>query len=378
MSKIKRDLIALYKWFHPEEKIIKKYLENIWKKQAITGLKLLAFILFLLAIISLIIIHIIPTSYKSGLLISIKFFVLSLLLIFILKNNSTKKYAKTILFIAMIYLICDNLYLQLTEYINNKTQIGLFIASICFISFTFLPYRSWVLALFSLLTIIAIIIICKILNITINPYYNTHIFWLIIQLTALCFISILFKSAIINMQLNIYKTTEQINQINEELDDIKKLLTSNENKNLEFKSSIRWDYYQNKVNKALEFSVLKSIVAFLNTNGGTLIIGIDDNKNILGLEKDYETLKKKDKDGFEAYLIQIIKEKIDINICSYIHIKFLNLNEKEICIIKIKKANAPVYLNNQNENLFFIRTGNITSQLDAKNTVEYIKNHWQN
>ena len=49
---------------------------------------------------------------------------------------------------------------------------------------------------------------------------------------------------------------------------------------------------QEKINRSLEEIVLKTIAGFLNGDGGTLLIGVTDDKQIIGLENDYKTLKK--------------------------------------------------------------------------------------
>ena len=73
-----------------------------------------------------------------------------------------------------------------------------------------------------------------------------------------------------------------------------------EGETVEFKSSLRWDYKQSKPSKDLERIIVKTVVGFLNSeNGGTLIIGISDSKEILGLQADYASFKsgKADRDG---------------------------------------------------------------------------------
>jgi ATP-dependent Lon protease len=68
------------------------------------------------------------------------------------------------------------------------------------------------------------------------------------------------------------------------------IIEQGENERVEFKSSLRWDYKQNTKNQSLETVVAKSIAALLNYDGGTLLVGVDDSKNILGLENDFSTL----------------------------------------------------------------------------------------
>ena len=92
--------------------------------------------------------------------------------------------------------------------------------------------------------------------------------------------------------------------------NLQDILSGTEDHNLEFKSSLRWDYKQSKVNPALEKSVMKTVAAFLNSKGGYLVIGVDDQKNITGLQKDITTLRKPDLDGFENHFNNIFKEMI--------------------------------------------------------------------
>src|SRR5262249_42766050 len=71
---------------------------------------------------------------------------------------------------------------------------------------------------------------------------------------------------------------------------------------LEFKSTLQWDVVKKEVNKALRKSSLKTIAAFMNTEGGTLLIGVEDDGNILGLERDLSLLGSS-RDKFEQTLV---------------------------------------------------------------------------
>jgi len=78
---------------------------------------------------------------------------------------------------------------------------------------------------------------------------------------------------------------------------------------VEFKSSLRWDYRKQQPSRDIERAIAKSVVGFLNsTHGGTLIVGISDEKEVLGLDADYSSFKraKPDRDGFELTLHQIL------------------------------------------------------------------------
>jgi hypothetical protein len=155
--------------------------------------------------------------------------------------------------------------------------------------------------------------------------------------------------------------------------DVLKLIEKGENEQLEFKSSLRHDYRQVKTDKNLEDLIIKSIAGFLNGNGGILIIGVNDYGEILGLANDYWSLKIKTKDGFEQRLMLIISNAFGKDICSKIHASFHEIKDKEICSLLIDRSKRPVYVKDNNQTIFFLRTGNVTNPLSTSETVEYLK-----
>ncbi len=154
--------------------------------------------------------------------------------------------------------------------------------------------------------------------------------------------------------------------------DVLTLIEKGENAKVEFKSSLRHDYRQIKTDKNLESAILKSIAGFLNSNGGTLIIGVDDDGGILGLENDYWSLKKESKDGFEQRLMLIVSNEFGKDICSKIHVSFHRIRDKEICSLSIIPSKRPVYFEENNQTVFFLRTGNVTKPLSTSETVKYL------
>ena len=154
---------------------------------------------------------------------------------------------------------------------------------------------------------------------------------------------------------------------------IPSLIRNGENEFVEFKSSLRYDYRQVKTNKNLEAVILKSIAGFLNANGGTLIIGLDDDGRILGLENDYYSLKKKNKDGFQQRIITLVANEFGRNVCSYLNISFYLIEDKEICTVVIRPSERPVYFLENSRTIFYLRTGNVTLPLTTSETVRYLQ-----
>lgn len=149
-----------------------------------------------------------------------------------------------------------------------------------------------------------------------------------------------------------------------------------ESENLEFKSSARWDYHRDGVNKDLEKVIVKTIAGFMNSNGGTLVIGMSDDGEILGLLNDMQSLQKKNEDGYMQFIINLISSYIGIEFCSFTEITFEEYDGKVVCIIDIKKAPQPVFIKENERREFYARAGNTTRLLDAEEVYKYIHLNW--
>lgn len=142
-----------------------------------------------------------------------------------------------------------------------------------------------------------------------------------------------------------------------------------ESSSLEFKSSLRWDYREERFNKDLEDVIVKSVAAFNNARGGTLLIGVDDHGDILGIGKDYAVLKQPGKDYYEIHLRNLLGARYGAGYTAKsITIDFPAVNGQEICRIRIRRGSQPLYTTTRSKNggppveKFYIRSGN-TSQV---------------
>lgn len=158
---------------------------------------------------------------------------------------------------------------------------------------------------------------------------------------------------------------------------LKKLLEKEEDEMIEFKSSMCWDYDQNKRNKLVEFALAKAVSCFMNREGGHIIIGVGDNKEILGLENDISVIKKKNVDGFELHFTGIINKYLGKQNRKYCRMSFLNHNGKKISIVMVTKAPHPVFIKSEGKPKFFVRMGNSCQPLDVEEATLYIRDHFQ-
>ncbi len=172
---------------------------------------------------------------------------------------------------------------------------------------------------------------------------------------------------------------EQLNQFLESLtvqDEIEvagkvilhELIAEGENQELEFKSSLRWDYREGKVNKKLESVIVKTVAAFANSDGGILLIGINDTGDPLGLENDYASLRG-DSDKFERHLRNLLNEQIEVLfVAKNIKVSFPVIQGVEICQIDVSPATSPQIVKVKGQpgpiqEKFYFRNGNSSQEL---------------
>ncbi|OGZ18908.1 MAG: hypothetical protein A2175_02105 [Candidatus Nealsonbacteria bacterium RBG_13_42_11] len=155
------------------------------------------------------------------------------------------------------------------------------------------------------------------------------------------------------------------------------LIFAGETQNLEFKESFRWDDKRRTINKDLEKTVMKAIASFLNLDGGKVIIGVSDNKSVNGLEADYGSLPRTDRDGFENHFNHIFNIMLGARFRQFVKLNFEKINNRDICLVEIAPSDSPVYVKVNNTEEFFVRTGNATTSLIMSETAEYIKSHWK-
>lgn len=166
--------------------------------------------------------------------------------------------------------------------------------------------------------------------------------------------------------------------------DVAELISQGENHGLELKTTLRWDVREQKVNKALEEVILKTIAAFSNGEGGILLIGVTDDGDIAGLDDDYNTLKNGSKDSFELHLKNLINQAYGTEFgVSNLKISFPEVDEKEICMVEIKAGIKPVYTavtdrNGGKSQKFYVRSGNSSQEIGLAEISDYVKRRFEN
>lgn len=153
------------------------------------------------------------------------------------------------------------------------------------------------------------------------------------------------------------------------------LIKRGESKTLEFKSTLRWNLRENrKDDKAITHAVLKTIAAFLNTEGGDLLIGVADDRSIVGIEVD----QLENDDKFMRHLVQVVRNGLGDRAATCIDPRMQVVHGKTVCVVSCQRSPEPVFLKwkgleTSPEGDFFVRQGPRTEKLSPDSAREFIR-----
>jgi hypothetical protein len=153
-------------------------------------------------------------------------------------------------------------------------------------------------------------------------------------------------------------------------EEIQALVQSGESADLEFKSTLRWNLKAEKADKHVELASLKTIVAFLNSNGGTLLVGVDDDGTALGIEKD----RFANEDKYLLHFNNLIRQHIGLEFSQHIYFEIKDIDNKKILVVDCKPSENPVFLKHNSTEDFYVRVGPGSRKLATSKVLEYIEN----
>ena len=159
---------------------------------------------------------------------------------------------------------------------------------------------------------------------------------------------------------------------------LEELIAEGEDEELEFKSSLRWDFKEQATNKKLEDVIVKTVAAFANSQGGTLLIGVSDSGEILGLEGDYLSLGGANRDKFELHLRNLLNSAFGAAfVSSKLKVLFPAVGEVEICQVDVRPSIKPLVLTVRDKNgvgqeKFYVRSGNSSQELSLAEMPSYL------
>lgn len=162
--------------------------------------------------------------------------------------------------------------------------------------------------------------------------------------------------------------------------DIAALLAAGESDRVEFKETARWNIRDDKKDPRMEQVVAKTIAAFLNSGGGTLVVGADDEGTAIGLDRDLATLRVPDADRFELWLRDLLSTLLGRNAAALPVVRFpVAPNGVTVCVVVCPSSPRPVFLTQSKDGSsteLWVRVGNSTRSFAVDEAVEYVSRHW--
>lgn len=146
------------------------------------------------------------------------------------------------------------------------------------------------------------------------------------------------------------------------------VVQSGEGKTREFKSTLRMNMHTNQPDPRMELGCLKTIAAFLNTYGGTLVIGVADNGDPVGIEADGFSSE----DKMQLHLSNLITTRIGSEYEMYIHPHFEDYRKRRVLVVECSPARSPVFVKDGNTERFYVRSTAATRELLPSETQRYI------
>lgn len=150
---------------------------------------------------------------------------------------------------------------------------------------------------------------------------------------------------------------------------IQDILKIGETPKIEFKSTIRTNLHTKQFDKRMELEILKTITAFLNSSGGNLLIGVSDEREVLGLEID----KFQNEDKMALHITNLIKNHIGNQFLPFIKFHITKIEDKRVMLIVCKESAKRVFMKNENKEEFYVRNGPSSVKLEGSSLVDYIQ-----
>lgn len=147
------------------------------------------------------------------------------------------------------------------------------------------------------------------------------------------------------------------------------LIHYGENPNLEFKSTLRTNLKTGKTGKEIELAWIKSVVGFLNTDGGVLLIGVNDGGEVIGIAAD----QFENDDKCLLHFKNLINQHIGAEFSKYLHAETRPVTGKTLVAVVCEKAREPVFLLvGVGHEEFYIRSGPSTIKLTPRQMLQYL------
>ncbi|MCZ8322140.1 MAG: putative DNA binding domain-containing protein [Novosphingobium sp.] len=153
------------------------------------------------------------------------------------------------------------------------------------------------------------------------------------------------------------------------VDKIKSEIRGGEGKHLEFKQTLSLCMREKQKKDYVETAVLKTLCGFMNTDGGVLLVGVDDDQVITGIDHEMKFLYRSNKDEYLKKIRNLVHANLGIDNSNFLEWEIYDVDGKSVLRFDVKKSTKPVFLKKTD---FYIRTNPATDKLVGEELITYI------
>ena len=158
---------------------------------------------------------------------------------------------------------------------------------------------------------------------------------------------------------------------------IRRLIENHETKTVEFKQTFSINTHTGRPDVKMKHSVVKTVAAFLNSLGGNLLIGVKDDKSIVGIFDD----EYKGADAYRQRISHVLRDALGDAPMRNVSVSIVKANQsEEVCLVEVKSSSTPVYCLHKEMNngkRFYVRINADTIDLDIEEAIKYMSEHFQ-
>lgn len=151
--------------------------------------------------------------------------------------------------------------------------------------------------------------------------------------------------------------------------ELLRLIEAGETDTVEFKSTLRWNLKSGKAGKEIELACLKTVAAFMNSEGGTLLVGVADDGAISGIAAD----NFPNDDKYLRHFSAIFEQHIGLDFSEFLEFILLPMNGEQVLVVRCRPSSRPVFVTHKKDEMFFIRSGPSSRQLTTSQTIGYLE-----
>ena len=125
------------------------------------------------------------------------------------------------------------------------------------------------------------------------------------------------------------------------------LLVADETRVVEYKQTARWNVREQRKDTTMEQGIVKTVAGLLNDRGGTLLVGVTDGGEPVGLDDDYALVRPPNADGYVNWLDTLFETNLGHVGANRLDVRIDTINGRDVCRIDVPASSRPIWVTNK-------------------------------